>query len=761
MKILFIVDVREWAFDNIALHLQKILAPKYAVKIIYTQDFATYELFFQHISQQEYDVIHFFWRMYLNEVLITIANSSNKAVVKKFLSKTITTHIPDVLYITNEELLKQRKLFSFVDGYFTISQELFSLYKSKTYLKPPFNIIHDHIGLSPVKQEFSAQKQTPLKILWIGNSSAAQGNEMQDRKGLHTIINPAIAKLNQDGCVVEFKAIDAAQALKNNTSPLSHKATIQHLKNSDILLISSTHEGTPLPLIEAMASGCAVITTKVGIASEVLVGEQENFIIQRNVDEFVCAIKMLDKDRKLLTRLKTENLENYKKFFQDEITFNLWDNFIQYTVNSTKLKSLHDYKGYAYKRNIYRTCKNFYHFLKELSNKAIIYKNILKNDCKKYAKKILFYLNEKENECASFSNFCQAQRNNLIVLYPSIYKGVANSTRLLFPLNSYPHINKIDSLSIFNGYANNFALPIIKNNISAIIFSGGAKIDLALIERLRQLNYPGKIYFLWHGSPGQFSEPAHYDIFSTWSTLYQNKIINGIITLKKDNQFLLETYGVKSWLMQNPIDTFYYSKRKAPINKTEYKIGLYSAYNSWIKNIPVQLLSLTMLDQPVHLYANSLQTSIIKHDKNITIHKVNTNASKIEIERTMQQTDITLYITNSECSPMIALESLGNGVPCLVGPSSDLYHSDKILEKFLTVKRVDCPYTIAQAIKMVYENMEKIKERLDVFIVNYNKMCNNMKDKFLQDAGLLDNESKKKRNETTLERATSLIKDRL
>jgi len=96
----------------------------------------------------------------------------------------------------------------------------------------------------------------------------------------------------------------------------------------------------------------------------------------------------------------------------------------------------------------------------------------------------------------------------------------------------------------------------------------------------------------------------------------------------------------------------------------------------------------------------------------------------------MSNTDLTLYITNTECSPMIALESLGLGIPCLVGPSSGLYDEDNYLKDMLTVTRVDCPFTIHNCI---LEAMGNIKSRLPGFIKKYNQTAINLKEKFLNE----------------------------
>ena len=102
-----------------------------------------------------------------------------------------------------------------------------------------------------------------------------------------------------------------------------------------------------------------------------------------------------------------------------------------------------------------------------------------------------------------------------------------------------------------------------------------------------------------------------------------------------------------------------------------------------------------------------------------------------ELLNNIAKTDITLYVTHSECSPMIALESLALGVPCIVGPASGVYSISPYLEKMLTVNRVDCSSAIAQRINDVINNMSEIKAALPGFVKEYNQEAEMLKQGFL------------------------------
>jgi hypothetical protein len=63
--------------------------------------------------------------------------------------------------------------------------------------------------------------------------------------------------------------------------------------------------------------------------------------------------------------------------------------------------------------------------------------------------------------------------------------------------------------------------------------------------------------------------------------------------------------------------------------------------------------------------------------------------------REIASTAISLYVTISECSPMLPLESFAQGIPCLVGPSSHLFRDDALLREMLVVEQPYNPGLIA------------------------------------------------------------------
>jgi len=87
------------------------------------------------------------------------------------------------------------------------------------------------------------------------------------------------------------------------------------LSFSDLVLLTSENEGTPVALIQAQMAGVPVLTTDVGSASEVLKNNQSGFCLEYSVKDFADKIELLAGDLRMKTSFgaigKAFALENF------------------------------------------------------------------------------------------------------------------------------------------------------------------------------------------------------------------------------------------------------------------------------------------------------------------------------------------------------------------------------------------------------------------------------------------------------------------
>ncbi len=743
--LILVADVRGWAFDSVAQYVQSLLKDQYDCHIIYSCDYKTSEDFL--ISLNQYDsikLIHFFYRGYLTHLLQIIADNgiNTNSNIEKLLNIAITISIPDHLFIENEgDILKNLPTFRFIDNYYTSSKRLYNIYANILEYPKPWQVIYDNVLLPDSKSTYDPElnlASSQLVVTWIGNSAwESWYSTIDDYKGLKTVIIPALEQLDHEKIHIKRCIIDKNKRLH------SKQEVWDTLKETDILLIASVQEGTPLTLIEAMAFGCAIITTDVGIVREVLPDIQHQFIINRSYPYLTDAIKKLNVDRELLTKIKQQNFLAYQKIFANKTHLqNLWYSFIEISVKNhskkqkiqTKQQILRDInlvnKGEP--PSIINKIRSI-HLLKKIAQPLLRYYWV-----RLFARRIItmLYSCSSENDYDNFKNFIikyqgqQKDIDDIYVIYSSAFPGVANSTKELFDqIIPFPVGKGNVLLSYINSHLPNkiitkIAQLIIKTGIRKLVISGGLDVHVQLVDKLHELkadNYLD-IYFLWHGSPAQWVDSHHCQDFYKWLNLYKQNKIKAIITLKKGLEQFLIANGIQSYLLQNFIPTP--SERKMiAIENSKFTIGIWSASSIWIKNLYPQFAAISIFKDKVCCYTNC-HFNDNKHTswmmKDIELKVFPEQLPHQELIKLIANTNLTLYITNSECSPMIVLESLSLGVPCLVGPTSDIY-DDQFLRDMLTVNRVDCPLTIFKAIEKVQQNIDIICSKLPEFIKKYNK----------------------------------------
>ena len=111
-------------------------------------------------------------------------------------------------------------------------------------------------------------------------------------------------------------------------------------KNSDISLICTLYsEGTSLSCLEAMASGNAVIATRVGGLTDLIFNNYNGKLIEPNKDSLYDAIASCIKDRDLMEKCKRNGIEVAKEFNKD-IWNKRWSSIIKDMAKTCKLKNI-------------------------------------------------------------------------------------------------------------------------------------------------------------------------------------------------------------------------------------------------------------------------------------------------------------------------------------------------------------------------------------------------------------------------------------
>lgn len=737
-RIVFVVDIRGWAFDTVATSMRGRLAPLLEVcEIVYWQDFDDPFSLIRHINEINPDLVHFFFREHLDLILKTTAKDSGH--FRTFCQRAVTTHVPDYLYSASFELASRVDMFHFVDGYFTTCRDLYELYAADPLVPVPHDVIFDWPEITPQKNTSSKASTTRLRVLWSGNSRWGEYAGYVDYKGLETIIRPALRRVQEKSLHIDFTCFDSAQ------KKVPHSRILEALKETDILLIASEKEGTPLSLIEAMAMGCAVISTKVGITEDVLPQIQKPFICERHPDAFSSALLELHRNRDKLNSIKQANLVAYDTHFGNSSELmTKWVTFLnkshaRYQNNTARKRALaKDVAGSKSRRALVTALRAGVRVAKPLGLVQAL-NNITPKFAGIYHRVIHEGYQSGKPDYERIGGYYEQAvglwpKDKPIAVYAPMWKGVAASTEALFGRHvlRYPYFDTEFPEVKTHSYLERLAELLVRKCTSPLVYSGGSLIHHGLATRVRELDPERRQLFLWHGSPAQWVDAAQRAHFMMWQAAYEDGVINGIGTIKPNLHRTLQKVGIEARDIMNPIPELVKPLITRRSSSDSIHIGLFSAVSSWYKNPYPQLLSLAG-NKVVELSTNLSKEDTSQVQLGVrAIHRY-PHMPRSKFLNILSQQDLTLYVTNTECSPMIALESWALGVPCIVGPAGDVYSnvSDKLAE-FLVEPLVDNPTAIADRIELVLQRREEIVEILVSSQRAYQLEFNKKLDSFLQ-----------------------------
>lgn len=319
-KIAIVIDRRGWALDNIATQIIKNLSDEFEFKKIYLDPIDCLGAVL--LIAEDCDMIHFLWRPlptaidddYTKNFIFNLRMTEAEFRRKYVDSKVVSVGVYDHFFLDGAGKEITKKLFSdrasIVDSYTVSSKVLLDIYnKDESIIKKPTALIQDGVDcqLFYLKNEerFRNYKNRTIHIGWVGNSKwIIDQSEISDLKGIHTIIKPAIEELKDEGYNIDLLTSDRDKKM------IPHKEMPDFYKNIDIYICASMYEGTPNPVLEAMACGVPVISTDVGIVREVFGEKQTEYIlIERSKECLKNKLRHLLENPEELQVLSNENKE--------------------------------------------------------------------------------------------------------------------------------------------------------------------------------------------------------------------------------------------------------------------------------------------------------------------------------------------------------------------------------------------------------------------------------------------------------------------
>ncbi len=248
---------------------------------------------------------------------------------------------------------------------------------------------------------------------------------------------------------------------------------------------------------------------------------------------------------------------------------------------------------------------------------------------------------------------------------------------------------------------------IIESGVKQVIFSAMAKGWLDVAIKLKEINPSIKIKVFWHGSHSQVSEPYGWARNIEIIKLHKEGIIDVFATCKESILDFYKEEGYKTHFIRNNVILPKKITGKPP--KDKVRIGIYAAKcDDWRKNLFAQLAAASLIPNavvdmvPLNPEAKKFATSL-----GLKLEGLDKPIPRNDLLKRMSNNTINLYVTYSECAPMLPIESFEVGVPCISG-NNHHYFKNQELEKYIIVNNEENAVEISKQIKNCLDNKDEV-----------------------------------------------------
>lgn len=296
-----------------------------------------------------------------------------------------------------------------------------------------------------------------------------------------------------------------------------------------------------------------------------------------------------------------------------------------------------------------------------------------------------------------------------VALFVPRWHGAAASTKALFeqvlpvPEGATDHPDDITEEDIVE-----YAECLVATGCRHFVVSGGDVFNLAIIDEILKRAPETRFDQLWHSNFLQMGEPHDWNLLRHWLHAMRDGTITRIGVVKEGLEHWFHMFGLDAVFIPNVVPIA--SDAVCASGVTD-RVGIWLSGSSSYRKLPhASLLALKMLPE-VTLTASGLDPHAMAMIRDLQLPYRTVSAEPLphrRLMRAMAETGLTLYVTVSECSPMLPLESFSVGVPCLVGPASHLFRRNDTLREALVVQRPHSPAEIAEKARHALGNQEAL-----------------------------------------------------
>ncbi|MDX9910635.1 MAG: hypothetical protein RBS39_02255 [Phycisphaerales bacterium] len=327
-------------------------------------------------------------------------------------------------------------------------------------------------------------------------------------------------------------------------------------------------------------------------------------------------------------------------------------------------------------------------------------------------------------EHAAFIEQMRSSTSRAVAIHCPRWLGITSSTRALFPVTyPVPMHEGVDPLRYTTQQVDYHAHVLAEAGVEHIVFSGGDEMHFHLLLRLRELRPQVRADMLWHACYLQFKEDYNWRILRLWMDAARAGLVSSIGVVKAGMDEFFRSLGIPSKLVMNMVPG---DVMQPP---TDEELGAGTHLGMWLssigyRKIPHAMLAAVAMTPDAVLHAAGLDARCNEVIDALAIRCAVREPRPVphdELLGHIRRTHVSMYVTFAECCPMLPLESMQLGVPCLLGPASHLFEDAPFLFERLVVPFPDRAEVIARMARRAADEREGIIDAYRAYAATYNE----------------------------------------
>jgi len=276
---------------------------------------------------------------------------------------------------------------------------------------------------------------------------------------------------------------------------------------------------------------------------------------------------------------------------------------------------------------------------------------------------------------------------------------------------------------------------IVQTGVSRVVFGSFAPTYVHLLRALERAPRKIDVYSVWYNSFMQSNERVGWPMLQLLKELASEGRIKKLGFAKAGMAEVYNRLGIPSAFVMHAVPRVP-AAASSPLAGGPH-LGLAALSLAKWRKLPFAMLAAASEIQGAVVHIAGAQGRVAEFAREMGL-EARISAKPVpqaELPRLLRSMHLNLYVTLSECCPMLPQESLAEGAPCLLGPNSHLFEDSAYLRSRLVVEYPERNDVIARYIRQALYERDEIVAAYRKWLPGYWDQCQQSVATFLDLAG--------------------------